>query len=88
MGKNQHVVPHDGQWDVRGQGNARVTSQHLTQTAATNAGRRIARGERSEVVIDRRDGTMRDEDSYRPKPEVMAVIVDHVKDENNDCDET
>ncbi|MBL2340697.1 DUF2188 domain-containing protein, partial [Klebsiella pneumoniae] len=26
MGKNQHVVPHNGEWAVRGEGNERVTS--------------------------------------------------------------
>ncbi|MGE6767875.1 DUF2188 domain-containing protein [Serratia sp. NPDC071084] len=25
MGKNQHVVPHNGEWAVRGEGNDRVT---------------------------------------------------------------
>ncbi|HII2327449.1 TPA: DUF2188 domain-containing protein, partial [Escherichia coli] len=28
MGKNQHVVPHNGEWAVRGEGNERVTSTH------------------------------------------------------------
>ncbi|RUY69723.1 DUF2188 domain-containing protein, partial [Mesorhizobium sp. M7A.F.Ca.CA.001.09.2.1] len=27
-GKNQHVVPHDNAWAVRGAGNQRVTSTH------------------------------------------------------------
>lgn len=30
-GKNQHVVPHGGEWAVRGEGNERVTSIHPTQ---------------------------------------------------------
>ncbi|MCC7351844.1 MAG: DUF2188 domain-containing protein [Phycisphaerales bacterium] len=68
MGKNQHVVPRDGGWAVRGAGNARVTSQHRTQSAAETAARRIARGESSEVVIHRRDGTIRDKDSYGNDP--------------------
>ena len=37
MGKNQHVVPHNGAWAVRGEHNGRVTSQHSTQSAAIGA---------------------------------------------------
>ena len=35
MGKNQHVVPHDKDWAVKGEGNSRVTEQEhviLTDT--------------------------------------------------------
>ena len=34
MGKNQHVVPHSGQWAVRGAGNSRVTRVCSTQREA------------------------------------------------------
>lgn len=68
MGKNQRVVPHEGGWAVRGAGNSRVTSQHQTQTAAEAAARDIARNQRSEVVTHRRDGTIRDSDSYGNDP--------------------
>lgn len=68
MGKNQHVVPHNGQWGVRGEGNERVTSQHPTQGEAIERAREIAINERSEVVIHRPDGTIRDKDSYGHDP--------------------
>jgi hypothetical protein len=68
MGKNQHVVPHDDGWAVRGAGNSRVTSIHPTQGDAIDAARDIARNERSEVVIHRPDGTIRDKDSYGNDP--------------------
>ena len=68
MGKNQHVVPHDSRWAVRGAGNSRVSSIHRTQGAAINSARRTARGERSEVVIHGRDGQIRDKDSYGNDP--------------------
>ena len=35
MGKNQHVVPHGDGWAVRGEGNERATSVHVTQSEAT-----------------------------------------------------
>ena len=68
MGKNQHVVPVDGEWGVRGGGNDRLTSVHGTQGEAIQAAREIAINQRSEVVIHRRDGRIRDKDSYGNDP--------------------
>jgi len=68
MGKNQHVVPRDGNWAVRGEGNKRVTSIHDTQGEAINAAREIAQNQHSEVVIHRPDGRIRDKDSYGNDP--------------------
>ena len=69
MRKNQHVVPADGLWGVRGEGNSRLTSIHETQAEAIVAAREIAINQRSEVVIHRRDGRIRDKDSYGTDPE-------------------
>jgi len=66
MGKDQHVVPRDGSWAVRGEGNSRDTSVHNTQGAAIDAARDIARNQKAEVVIHGRDGKIRDKDSYGP----------------------
>jgi len=66
--KNQHVVPHDGNWAVRGAGNSKVTSTHRTQSEAAAAARSIAINQRSEVVIHRPDGRIRDKDSYGNDP--------------------
>ncbi len=66
MGKDQHVVPCGDDWAVRGAGNSRVTSIHETQGEAAEAARDIARNQRSEVVIHRPDGRIRDKDSYGP----------------------
>ncbi len=68
MGKNQHVVPHNGKWGVRGEGNSRVTSTVDTQTQAINIARGIARNQKSEVVIHRPNGKIRDKDSYGNDP--------------------
>lgn len=66
MGKNQHVVPHNGEWGVRGEGNKRITSTHDTQKEAIQAARDIAINNKSEVVIHRPNGQIRDKDSYGP----------------------
>ena len=68
MGKNQHVVPANGQWGVRGEGNERLTSIHDTQADAEAAAREIAINQRSEVVIHRPDGRIRDKNSYGDDP--------------------
>jgi hypothetical protein len=68
MGKDQHVVTHGPGWAVRGEGNSRVTSTHDTQAEAQAAAREIAINQRSEVVIHRPDGRIRDKDSYGNDP--------------------
>lgn len=65
---NQHVVTHNGDWAVRGEGKSRVTSVHDTQADAIDAARDIAINNRSEVVIHRPDGRIRDRDSYGNDP--------------------
>lgn len=64
MGKYQHVVPHKGNWAVRGERNERVTSKHDTQAEAINAAREISINQQSEIVIHRPDGRIRDKNSY------------------------
>lgn len=70
---NQHVVPHDDGWAVRGEGNSRVTSTHDTQREAIDAGREIARNQGGELFIHGRNGQIRERDSvgnndpYPPK---------------------
>jgi hypothetical protein len=66
--QNQHVVPHNGEWAVRGEGNSRITSVHDTQTDAIEAARDIAIRHKAEVVVHRPDGRIRDKDSYDGDP--------------------
>jgi len=66
--KNQHVVPHKGKWAVKGEGNSRNTAITDTQAAAIEIAKDIAKNQKSEVVIHRPDGTIRDKDSYGNDP--------------------
>jgi hypothetical protein len=68
MGKNQHVVKRDEGWAVKGEGNSKDTSHHSTQEAARKAAVDIAKNQKSEVVIHRKDGKIRDKDSYGNDP--------------------
>ena len=61
---NQHVVPHEEGWAVRGEGNERVTATYRYQDDAIDRAKEIARNYRSSVIIHRQDGTIRDRISY------------------------
>jgi uncharacterized protein YdaT len=67
-GKNQHVVPHEGKWAVKGDGNKRATSVHDTQAEATERARDIARRQKSELLAHGRDGEIRSRDSFGQDP--------------------
>ena len=68
MPKGVHVVPAGGRWGVRRAGSSRLTSTHRTQNAAINRAVPIAKREHTEVVIHRRNGQIRDSDSYGHDP--------------------
>lgn len=60
---DQHVVPYGSQWAVRGAGNSRVTSVHVTQSEAIDVAREIARNQGGELFIHGRNGRIRHRDS-------------------------
>ncbi len=68
MKKNQHVVPKGNKWAVKGAGNEKYTKIVDTQKQAIDKAREIAKNQQSEVVIHKRDGTIRDKDSYGNDP--------------------
>ncbi len=65
---NQHVVPHNGKWGVRPEGGSRVSGTYETQAEAAAAAREKAINQKSEVVIHRPNGQIRDRDSYGNDP--------------------
>lgn len=67
-GKNQHVVPHKDGWAVKGAGNQKATSLHETQRLAIDAATKIARNQKSELIIHRPNSRIRDKDSYGNDP--------------------
>lgn len=66
--KNQHIVPHQDGWAVKGAGNKRPTSVHSTQSEAIASGRKNARNQQSELLIHGRNGKIRERDSYGNDP--------------------
>lgn len=68
MGKNQHVVPDGDGWGVRGEGASRLTQRFGTQREAIERGREIAQNQESELLIHRRNGQIRERNSYGNDP--------------------
>lgn len=69
MKKNQHVVPHQGKWAVKGAGNERNTVITNTQQQAIEKARQIAKNQESELLIHGRNGTIREKNSYGNDPQ-------------------
>ena len=65
---NQHVTYKDGTWRVIGEGNSRATKNFGTQKNAIDYGRSIAKNNNVELIIHRKDGKIRDCDSYGNDP--------------------
>ncbi|PTR05340.1 uncharacterized protein DUF2188 [Nitrosospira sp. Nsp5] len=67
-----HVVPHADGWATKKESVQRAGSVTHTQKEAIDRAREQARREHVEVVIHRKDGTIRDSDSYGndPRPPV------------------
>ncbi|PQB05898.1 hypothetical protein BST85_00875 [Aureitalea marina] len=61
---HQHVVPYEGDWAVRREGNKRITSKHRKQSTAIRKAKSLARKYKADVIIHRQDGTIRDRISF------------------------
>ena len=66
--KNQHVVPHESGWAVKGAGNTRATSVHSTQREAIETARETAIRQGSEMLIHRKNGRIRERNTYGDDP--------------------
>ncbi|MBW4622199.1 MAG: DUF2188 domain-containing protein [Cyanosarcina radialis HA8281-LM2] len=68
MSKKVHVVPQNGAWEVKVEGNPNPLSNHQTQAEAIDAGKPFAQQHRSELVIHRPNGQIREAWSYGNDP--------------------
>ncbi|MEZ4690064.1 MAG: DUF2188 domain-containing protein [Ignavibacteria bacterium] len=62
--KNQHVVPTRSGWAVKGEGNTKNTKLTDTKAEAIEYAKRIAKNQKSELVIHNKDGKISDKDSF------------------------
>jgi len=63
-----HVVPHNDQWAVKEENNVEPISLHSSQEAAIAAGKPIAQLHKTELVIHRPNGQIREAWSYGNDP--------------------
>ena len=64
-GKNQWVSPRpSGKWAVHGEKNNRDTALYDTQDQANKRAIEIAKNQKSEVIVQGKDGRIRSKDSY------------------------
>ena len=69
MAAGKHVVPRpNGEWAVRNSGASRATRVFDTQAAAIKFGRNAAKKDGVEFYVHRKDGTIRERDSYGRDP--------------------
>ena len=68
MGKNQHVLPHNKKWKIKGEGNEKATKIVETQKEAIDIAREIAKNQQSELVIHKTNGQIREKNSYGNDP--------------------
>lgn len=68
MKKNQHVVPNNDKWAIKGEGNNKYTKITQTQKEAIEIAREIARNQQSELLIHGKNGQIRERDSYGNDP--------------------
>lgn len=66
--KNQWVVPREKGWAVRGEGNEKDTKHFSTQKEAIEYARTIAKNQKSELIVQGKDGEIRSKDSYGNDP--------------------
>jgi hypothetical protein len=63
-----HVIPSDKGWRVQIEGTGGARSTHPTQAEAAKTARRIARENRSELLIHGRNGQVRARNTYGRDP--------------------
>lgn len=66
--KNQHVVPTEDGWGVKGEGNDKLTSKTDTKSEAESIAREIAKNQKSELFIHGKDGKIQRRDSFGNDP--------------------
>ncbi|MEO6039524.1 MAG: DUF2188 domain-containing protein [Saprospiraceae bacterium] len=67
-GKNQHILPTDKGWAVKGESNTRNTKLFDTKEKAEAHGRKIAKNQQSELVVHGKDGKIQSSNSYGNDP--------------------
>ncbi len=73
MHKNQHVVPHNSQWAIKGEGNEKATKIVDTQKEAINIAKEIAKNQEAGLIIHRPKGKIRYKESFGNEPNAHKI---------------
>lgn len=68
MGKNQWVSPRDDKWAVHGEGNSKDTKLFNRKQDAVDYAKGIAKNQRSELIVQKRNGIIHSKDSFGNDP--------------------
>jgi len=66
--KNQHVIPHQGKWAVKGYGNTKYTAVTKLKKDAIRIAKKIAFNQNTELFIHKRNGVITNRNSYGKDP--------------------
>jgi len=68
MGKRYHIVPNEGDWQVKGENSQRAIGNYGNKQDAVAAGRQVAINQHAELIIHKMDGTIQNSNSYGNDP--------------------
>jgi len=68
MGNNQYVVPTENGWGVRKESSEKLTKKFDKKEDAVDYAKEIAKNQKSELTILKKDGTIQNKNSYGNDP--------------------
>ncbi|MFH1052743.1 MAG: DUF2188 domain-containing protein [bacterium] len=68
MGKRYHIVPHENDWQVKGENSEKAIKTFGNKSEALYAGKQIAINQQAELIIHGRDGKIQNSNSYGNDP--------------------
>ncbi len=74
MAKNVWVSPKGSDWKVKKEGNSKASTVTENKADAIKEAIKIAKIEKSDVIIQKRDGTIQDRDSYGNESKVKDKV--------------
>lgn len=67
-GQNQHILPHNEGWQIKGDIHAKPTQVTGTRDEAIAVAKEIAREENSEVIVYEKNGAIKDREFFGKYP--------------------
>jgi len=68
MGKNQYVVPTKSGWAIKGENNQKATKNFDKKSDAVKKATEIAKNQKSELTILKKDGKIQNKNSFGNDP--------------------